>query len=206
VHLRLGAGAAVEIGVAANRGKIRVATSMVRVDFLAVLWSASGEVMLGKGGRAAHAVIMLRAVASAHVIVAVARVEGRRIGCLAGDTWDAGASIVRHGWLPVNGVQAVLEAFGGLELPLSDDCPDDGNKTDRSCNGNKDDNRGFRDLAGRPRSNCRRAGSSCSIVLSDSDLGVRASNNARASGGGSGSCGSCCSGRLRGGGDLGGGG
>lgn len=97
VHLRLRAGATVEIGVATNRGEIGITTGMVCVNVLTIMALTActgGEVVLGHGRRAAHAVIMLRAVASAHTIVAVARVEGRRIGCLAGDTGNASARVV----------------------------------------------------------------------------------------------------------------
>jgi len=54
-----------------------------------------------------------------------------------GDTAVRGNAIVlASGWLPINGVEALIELLGARELPLAEDSPKNGNTSNRRSYGN----------------------------------------------------------------------
>lgn len=73
--------------------------------------------------------VVIERVTTGHVLIAT-RVEGsvRRVGCVTMKTGQS--AIFWASRLPVDGLDSVLESGRGLELPLADKCPNDGDRHD----------------------------------------------------------------------------
>jgi len=130
LHLRLGARATSEVSVASNRRERR---------------RASGEVVFGQRrevassgviGASAGGVLTVAAGEAAAVFVA-----GMERGGVGGDSAVRREAAVVHRWLPVDGLEAVLELGRGTELPFADYGPDDSTSSNR-CSEYDDDGQG----------------------------------------------------------------
>jgi len=113
VEVRLRAGPALEVRVAAHGREVR--------------WPRS-EVVRGQVDR------------EMVVAVVVARGEGAVGGRAVGAAEPLGhVTLVTRGRLPVNGLHTVLERARGPELPFADDSPDQGCQADGATNSSDDD-------------------------------------------------------------------
>lgn len=129
LHQRLGAGATREVRVAADRSERR---------------STGSEVVVGKRAvRNGVAVIRTVCGGTCVAVVTATRLEGAsRVG--AAEFLDA--AFVRIAGLPINGLHAVVEAGGRLELPLAEDRPSNCDSRDGPRDRDDDGQCGARDV------------------------------------------------------------
>ena len=133
-HLRAGAWAAGKVSVTANRGtksctgseivvrdRLEASSAMAVIGTVTTTNAASGKVVImAAGGERA---------------TRTATMEARNIVGVVGG-------------LPVNGLHAVLEFSGRLELDLTEDSPGDDNSTNGSGNDDEDNQSGLGGLGG----------------------------------------------------------
>lgn len=91
--------------------------------------SANGRAV-GSGGK-----VMVEGVAARAVTVTRARMVRRARG---GAAMRGNAIVLASGWLPINGVEALIELLGAGELPFTEDSPEDSNTSNRSSYSDND--------------------------------------------------------------------
>lgn len=111
-------------------------------------WATSEMFLHRRGGPASHICVSTngRGVGSGGKVVvegvaarAVSVTRARMVRRARGDAAMRGNAIVlTSGWLPINGVEALIELLGAGELPFTEDGPEDSNTSDGSSHGDND--------------------------------------------------------------------